>query len=171
MRKTILLLLSLAPVVGFCQATVRKPALTGEQVHSLAVLAEVWGFLKYYHPAVAQGQQDWDSVLIQKIPLYLEASGKDAVSRLTAGWLTETGTPAACGGCDNKVPDSCKFNLDLSWISETNFSREVADRLLFIRDNRNQDRSRFVQMNRYIQLAINERVYNTPEFMYPAAGY
>src|SRR5438105_14701402 len=110
MKKIIILLLSLSPLVG------------RTQTHSLTVLGELWGFLKYYHPAVAHGVQDWDSVLIQKIPLYLAAKDKETIDRLTDEWLTELGTPPPCPSCDNKVPDSCKFNLDLSWIDKNNFS-------------------------------------------------
>ncbi len=170
MRKAIILLISLIPILDLAQPTGGKPPLTGQQVHSLTLLGELWGFLKYYHPAVAQGQQDWDSILIQKIPLYLGAPDKDAVNRLTADWLTETGSVPACPSCDNKVPDSGKFNLDLSWINEANFSREVVDRLQFLRDNRNQGPNRFVALQSY-SLITHERAYNTPAFLYPAPAY
>ena len=96
MRKTIILLISLIPILGLAQPTGGKPPLTSQQIHSLTLLGELWGFLKYYHPAVAEGQQDWDSVLIQKIPLYLGAPDKGAVNQLTADWLTETGSVPAC---------------------------------------------------------------------------
>jgi len=35
---------------------------------NLCVLGKVWGFLKYYHPVVARGSFDWDSVLFKTIP-------------------------------------------------------------------------------------------------------
>src|SRR5262245_38754037 len=34
------------------------------EVERLASLGKVWGFLKYYHPGVAAGPIDWDSVLV-----------------------------------------------------------------------------------------------------------
>ena len=163
--------LSLCPFPGFAQAKAKKQGLSAHQVHSLSVLGELWGFLKYYHPAVVHGQQNWDSVLIQKIPLYLAAKDKDAISRLTADWLTETGTPKACQSCDNNIPDSCKFNLDLSWISNANFSRDVAGRLQFIRDNRSQGSNRFVRLEDGHQLVTHEPAYNTPAYLYPPAPY
>ncbi len=172
MKNTLALFLLLAATGGFSQApaTAKTPSLTKEQVHSLVLLGEVWGFLKYYHPAVAQGQQDWDSVLIQKIPLYLEVTGKEAISNLTVAWLSETGVPPICKKCDNAVPDSLKFNLDLSWINENNFSKAVVDRLFFIRDNRNQGGNRFVALKSY-SLQFTEKSYIKPVFQYPDAGY
>jgi len=35
-----------------------------DETTRLAALAKVWGFLKYYHPVVAQGNIDWDEQLV-----------------------------------------------------------------------------------------------------------
>lgn len=172
MKKTLILFGLLASSFGgFPQRPAENNApLAKQQEHSLFVLGELWGFLKYYHPAVAKGLQDWDSVLLKKIPLYLAAKNKEDVSRVTIGWLDETGTPPVCSSCDNHVPDSLQFNLDLSWINEDNFSKAVTQRLLFIRDNRNQGGNRYVSW-RNSSLQFIEKVYNTPAFQYPTADY
>lgn len=34
------------------------------QVQELALLSQTWGLLKYYHPHIATGRYDWDSVLV-----------------------------------------------------------------------------------------------------------
>jgi hypothetical protein len=34
------------------------------QVQELALLSKTWGLLKYYHPNVATGKYDWDSILV-----------------------------------------------------------------------------------------------------------
>lgn len=39
----------------------------------LIALGQLWGFLKYHHPAVAAGKYDWDIELIQGIPVVLQA--------------------------------------------------------------------------------------------------
>src|SRR5438309_1834463 len=103
MRRSIILFLLLAFANAYTQQPEKPstPALIQQQVHSLALLGQLWGFLKYYHPAVARGTQDWDSVLLQKIPLYLNAKNHDDINRLTTGWLSETGVPAICRKCDN----------------------------------------------------------------------
>ena len=39
--------------------------LTPQMVENLALLAKVWGFLKYYHPTVGSGEYNWDYVLFR----------------------------------------------------------------------------------------------------------
>jgi carboxyl-terminal processing protease len=39
-----------------------------KETQYLTTLCKVWGFLKYYHPTVAHGTMNWDSVLISIIP-------------------------------------------------------------------------------------------------------
>ena len=41
---------------------------SGDQINNLALLARVWGFMKYRHPAVAAGQYNWDNELFRILP-------------------------------------------------------------------------------------------------------
>ena len=41
-------------------------------VENLIVLCKVWGFLKYYHPDIANGKIDWDNELFRFLPEYLK---------------------------------------------------------------------------------------------------
>src|SRR5678816_1040640 len=43
-------------------------AQTTPEIDRLAALGKVWGFLKYYHPFVAAGSIDWDSVVVATVP-------------------------------------------------------------------------------------------------------
>lgn len=56
------------------------------QVANLATLGKVWGFLKYYHPAAAKGQPDWDKELCRMIPLVEQATSRKAVDALLQDW-------------------------------------------------------------------------------------
>lgn len=64
MRLCCLFLLCLAALPGLGQSS-RLSACTTQR---LATLGRVWGLLKYYHPDVAQGRVNWDSVLIATLP-------------------------------------------------------------------------------------------------------
>ena len=48
-------------------------ALTDIQVENLATLAEVWGFLKYHHPAITSGKRNWDADLFRIMPAIISA--------------------------------------------------------------------------------------------------
>jgi carboxyl-terminal processing protease len=49
-----------------------------DQSARLAALAKVWGLLKYYHPLVAQGTNNWDGVLADEVGLIQAAGTKPA---------------------------------------------------------------------------------------------
>jgi len=46
-------------------------ALTARQTDNVAALGQVWGLLKYHHPAVAAGQRDWDAEFRRQLPRVL----------------------------------------------------------------------------------------------------
>jgi hypothetical protein len=41
------------------QTTAQSQTLLPQQIDNLFLLGKIWGFLKYYHPAVASGKIDW----------------------------------------------------------------------------------------------------------------
>ena len=45
-----------------CQYSFSKPI---NETQKLAATAKIWGFLKYYHPNVADGSKNWDEQLFQ----------------------------------------------------------------------------------------------------------
>lgn len=171
MRKNFLLLFFLVPaVLSFGQT---KP-LSNQQVGSLTLLGQLWGFLKYFHPYVAKGNLDWDSVLAVKVPLYLNASNKKDVSRITEDWIKELPSVELCKNCYSFVPDSLKYNLDLDWISKQNFSRIVFERLDFIRANRNIGANYYVEYDKIGSRLVNfihEKRYDDRKFLFPNESY
>lgn len=59
----------------FFVTTINAQAQTNIHVSQLATLGKVWGFLKYYHPAIAKGKTDWDCALPHKNPSRLNRNG------------------------------------------------------------------------------------------------
>ena len=54
------------------------PELKAVQIENLAVLAKVWGFLKYHHPRIVSGDLDWDKELLRILPGLLRAKDFNA---------------------------------------------------------------------------------------------
>jgi carboxyl-terminal processing protease len=175
MKRTCYIILLLCCVTGgMGQQPTANQALTKQQVHALTTLGELWGFLKYYHPAVAKGKWDWDSVLFKKIPLYLQAKDKTAISRLSHEWIIELGVVDKCQACYTQIPDSLLTrNLDLTWINEQTFTRPVKIGLEYIRDNRNTGSHYYVENDKTRKTAVNfihEKTYATLP-AYPGTPY
>ncbi|MEI7727911.1 MAG: hypothetical protein WCK09_22580, partial [Bacteroidota bacterium] len=133
-RKIILLLIiSSISVLSFSQEI-----LTENQ--KLESLCKVWGFLKYYHPAVIKGKIDWDQQLVKFIPAVISAKDQQELSNLYLGWINSLGSISVCKKCQRTViPDSLKRNLDMKWLENRNlFSDSLIAAFNVIRDNRGQ---------------------------------
>jgi len=129
MKKILLLAVSLFSFIhGHAQA------LTHEQ--RLADLGRVWGFLKYFHPAVAGGQYNWDDVLIRKIAQLEKLPDAEAVNAFYTNWLDELGEVKKCRSCSAYTDDDMT-TAGLSWLKENPvLNTTLRARLLDVLQNR-----------------------------------
>lgn len=150
----------------------RDSSLTSKQVASLAILGKTWGFFKYYHPNVAKGQYNWDSVLIAKVPVFISINSLKELNERMLTWLNELGQVTPCTSCNNSLTDRASWNLDTAWISKNGFIPEVTAKLQYILANRNQGKNHYVTYGASHQVkVINEATYSGPEFQYPSPEY
>lgn len=159
-----------AHLTGYCQtgSNDTKP-LTHQQINSLAILGKIWGFLKYYHPHVAAGQYDWDSVLLARLPQFLAAGDSNTLNNRLLEWLSELGPVDPCRNCENNLPDTVILRADTSWLHTSGFSSSLVSRLTWILHNRYQGPGYYAGYAGRVKIK-NEKSYNTPDFLYPPAG-
>jgi C-terminal processing protease CtpA/Prc len=95
-------------------------SLSALQVQNLAVLAKVWGFLKYYHPAVTSGQHQWDYDLFRAIPAVLAAEDAPTANQAIADWITARlgSTVTPCNPCATLDTSDLYMGTNLDWISD-----------------------------------------------------
>ncbi|WP_343589564.1 S41 family peptidase [Flavobacterium sp.] len=109
------------------------------ETEKLAATCKVWGFLKYYHPKVANGQTDWDKQLLEKLPLIDKAQTKEEFSLILENWIDDLGAVEEIAPI--AIPKDVKFfdkNFDLSWFNNKLFSKKLSKKLKFIEENRFQ---------------------------------
>lgn len=131
----------------------------------ISVFTRVWGFLKYYHPEVAKGKYDWDSVFIQKIKLLDGLNNKEDMNRFYAEWISQLGEVKKCNSC-LKISGTHK-NFDNSFISnQTIFSTEVIQQLKWIEANRSTGNNYYAQFKGQNPVPdfSNEKVYADAAF-------
>ncbi|SHL43565.1 S41 family peptidase [Flavobacterium saccharophilum] len=138
MKKTLLLVLVL-----LFQNAFSKPI---TETQKLAATCKVWGFLKYYHPNVADGSKNWDEQLFQILPKVEEAQTAEAFSLVIENWITSLGEVKAY---KISTPTSKKEyfdkNFDLSWFSKNDlFSKSLSKKIKFIEENRIQVKQYYV---------------------------
>lgn len=57
----------------------------------VATFCKVWGFLKYYHPAVATGKIDWDKEFTTRADVLHTLTTKQALNGFYADWINSIG--------------------------------------------------------------------------------
>jgi carboxyl-terminal processing protease len=146
--------------------------LTDQQIHHLALLGRVWGFLKYYHPQVAQGKFDWDKELFRKIHTVKSAKDNKEFSSVLSSWIDSLGDIPPCRKCDQLAPDQITYNLDEKWMTDRNFSEALQQKLLYIKNNRHQGPGHYVKYGPAGQAEIiNENEYDSPHSVYPVDAF
>lgn len=105
-------LLISAVLLFLCMSQLRAQTL--KQVAALASLAKTWGLLKYYHPNIATGKHDWDSILIAGVKglLLSKDNAQSAIDRM----LKIAGPDTASLYQLKDRNAICYKNYDVSWI-------------------------------------------------------
>lgn len=155
MKKTLFLVLILV-----FQNAFSKPI---TETQKLAATCKVWGFLKYYHPNVADGSKNWDEQLFQILPKVEEAKTAEAYSLIIENWIVSLGEVKnyTSAKAASKIEYFDK-NFDLSWFSKNElFSKSLSKKLKFIEENRIQGKQFYYTSDPYIKVQ-NEIKY--PDF-------
>ncbi|MFH6962393.1 S41 family peptidase [Flavobacterium plurextorum] len=120
------------------------------ETQKLAATCKVWGFLKYYHPNVADGSKNWDEQLFQILPKVGEAQSAEAFSSVLENWIVSLGEikkQEVVKAAEKK--EYFDKNFDLSWISKSDlFSKSLSKKLEFIKENRIQGKQFYVDFGR-----------------------
>jgi len=96
---------------------VSAETLSEQQIENLAVLARVWGFLKYHHPRVAGGELHWDFELFRVLPSVLAASSAAERNDALLEWTRRLGEPTPCEPCAI-APSDPVLAADVGWIED-----------------------------------------------------
>lgn len=133
--------------------------LTKGQIESLALLGKVWGFIKYYHPAVAGGNHNMDAELFRVMPNLLKAISTEQRSKVLANWLTTFG-PVKAPAIRQPDTATAVHKPDLAWITDDQgISTALRTQLETIRQARRPDEHFYVGMVRQV---------GNPEFKHEA---
>ncbi|WP_205529337.1 S41 family peptidase [Taibaiella koreensis] len=107
-----------------------------KHVRLLTQLGMLWGFLKYYHPAIAEGNFNWDSELFKVLPGILRAPDAAAAYKIMEQWVDGLGPVASCNDCIGKAAATLKVDADYGYLFMPGcFPASLVRKLAFIRDN------------------------------------
>lgn len=100
--------------------------LNADQEENLYKLAKVWGFVKYYHPAIIAGDINWDAELFRVMPLVVEAESPEVANQVLYDWLSgfpyeespTTATDETAAFWYEMEQQFGSITADLFWISD-----------------------------------------------------
>jgi hypothetical protein len=136
-------------------------------VENIKKLGLIWGYLKYYHPSIAEGNYNWDYELFR---IYPKISGVSANERdqILSNWIKSLGEFQTV---KNTEPKDVKIRPDLDWISNSGFSKKLTDQLLQLKDAKRPKTNYYVDFINGVKNPDfkNENPYE--KMTYPDEGY
>lgn len=180
MKKLILILFIIYQQFGYAHNNITE-------VKKLVITAKVWGFLKYYHPNVADGSKNWDDELLQILPQIEKATTTATFSKVIENWVDSLGIVKNVNIVPVKDIVYFEQNFDLSWINQNEFlSNDLSIKLKHIETNRyqgtpfyvgqtlagniflmNENFSNFTWKKKDLRIAALFRYWNVIEYFYP----
>lgn len=141
-----------------------------EEVKPLIALGQLWGFLKYHHPAVAEGKYDWDMELIKLIPSIQKSENETQWKKLLDNWIDNL--PPVSENPNKELPDlEAKTKPDYGILFNPEyFYPETIDKIKYILDHGAVSSSHYINVNNGGRMSItNEPSYK--EVLYPDLSY
>lgn len=151
------------------ESTIIFPEVTKDLTENLILLGRVWGFLKYHHPAVAEGVNNWDHELFRILPEYLEIYNKNDRDRFLINWIETLGTVKKCNSC-NETDETAILIPNYSWLIDSSIDIVLKNKLNYIYENRFQGKGYYVDRGGAGQASFeNEQVH--ADIGFPDQGY
>ncbi|TFF35220.1 S41 family peptidase [Mucilaginibacter psychrotolerans] len=91
------------------------------QTEDLVLLGKIWGFLKYYHPAITNGKFDWDAELLKFLPQYTSGLTIAGRNKLLLQWINDLGALSSGLPNDSLIPN-IKLKPNFKWIRNSRLS-------------------------------------------------
>ena len=80
-------------------------ALDPRQTADIALLAKLWGFLKYHQPAGQTGSRNWDNEFLALLRPVMDAEGPEVRDRILTDWVRSLGEVPDCEVCAEASDD------------------------------------------------------------------
>ncbi|GAB3766037.1 S41 family peptidase [Spirosoma pomorum] len=147
---------------------VELTALTKQQINDLSLLGKVWGFVKYYHPSVTEGNHNMDAELFRVMPKLLTATSNAAVNTVILNWLTTFGTIKATRS-GQKDTVNAVHKPDYGWFRDLDAS--VRTQLENIRQAKRSEKSYYIGMMPQVGNPVFQHEAAYSYMKTPDAGY
>ncbi len=139
-----------------------------KDIENLELLCRIWGFLKYHHPEIAQGNYNWDYELFRFLPQYMKSLNDDERDQCIMSWIDSLGEIKE--GEKSKTTNENSFlKPDLTWLDQQ--GEDLRNKLLYVYHHRSQGKQHYIAMSPYVGNPEfkNENPYSN--MTYPDDGF
>lgn len=151
-------------------STITAIPLDSQKIQTLIVLGKVWGFLKYYHPAIAKGNYNWDYELFRILPKMLNSKDENERNAILSSWITDLGM---LGKAKRIKIDSSEVKLypDLKWINDSSIlGAKLSEQLKIVKNAKRPEEHYYVDLAKGIgDPEFKEKSYGL--LHYPDPGF
>lgn len=144
------------------ESGIKKIDSSDANIRALKELGLIWGFLKYYHPAVAQGKYDWDRELFDIMPKILAQKNRAARDAVFVDWINSLGEVSKNDNPEDILhTDDVKLKPDLEWIENSGFSPLLSKALSKVWNAKRTGTNHYVKMKSPVLNPefTNEKIY------------
>jgi C-terminal processing protease CtpA/Prc len=142
-----------------------------QRTTNLSMLCQVWGFIKYHHKAVADGNFNMDAELFRIMPKVITAKNNKTLSNLMEKWIDSFGEFPICFNCKPDSNNVAQYPEYGDLFNKEILESSLISKLTKILKARNVSSNYYVKMkdNAHNPIFTNEESYSIMD--YPDAGY
>ena len=121
--------------------------LTKQQAQNLFVLAKLWGFLKYHHPEVAKGKNNFDEELFKIMQPVANTPSAEKRNEFLLNWINNLGDETGFKLADELPAKDVQIKPNLAWINDKFlFSEAMISKLKSIYAHRNRSDNAYIKL-------------------------
>ncbi|MBC5993086.1 S41 family peptidase [Pontibacter cellulosilyticus] len=150
--KTCFLLVLACFILNYTNAA-PKP-LGKKTIERVATFTKVWGLMKYYHPEVAAGSINWDSVFVALTPKVAEAQNQQEFDALMEDLYTSVPAPTLADSYNIPKADTTKTVFAVSEIADYKVSVVLKQQLRNLYERHLPLQSRYIT-NKYKEYTLD----------------
>lgn len=142
-----------------------------QTVNNLALLGQVWGFVKYHLPSVAAGKVNMDAELFRVMPAVISAKNSEDACAVLEKWVDGLGKPKICKSCKPIDSKDAIETPDYGILFDTKkVTKTLANKLSYILNNRNTGDNYYIKMADGIGNPVFQHELPYSQIKYPDAG-
>ena len=146
--------------------------INAKNITNLAIVGQVWGFLKYHHPYAGSGEVNWDAELFKILANTLKCNNLRELSHSLEAYIDSLPKVKKCDDC--RILSSSKVFMAPDYgdlFTRKLLSESLTNKLKYIQQNRSIKQNYWVKKEPSLgyPLFVNEKSYD--QMLFPDTGY